>query len=157
VTSDTVSFWNQHLFIEKRGIDKNEAESTKILIKVLEKNLIKDEMIGMFELDLGFIYLRDQHMLSDQWVSLSNPFIDFSDIRGYLQLSVQVIGPGDEPVELSINEEKKEDMEAMMSPSICPEYYQIVVDVFQGQKLAMMDQSIGILGSKQKIDAYIKV
>ena len=46
----------------------------------------------------------------------------------------------------------------MMSPSLNPKFFQIVIRMFQGQDLPAMDQKVGIgrLGTRAKIDAYMR-
>ena len=89
--------WNEHIFIEPRNIEKRDAESGKICIKLMDKGLLKNYMIGMFEFDLSFIYLKDEHVLKNQWLALNNPGADnYAEICGYVKVSVQVTATGDE-------------------------------------------------------------
>jgi hypothetical protein len=48
--------WNEHLFLEPKKVEKESAESGKILIKLMDKGIFKDVLIGEFEFDLSFIY-----------------------------------------------------------------------------------------------------
>lgn len=63
----------------------------------MDKGLFKDAMIGMFELDLSFIYLKDNHVLESKWLALNNPGAEnFSEICGYAKVSISVCATGDE-------------------------------------------------------------
>jgi len=65
--------WNEHIFIEPRGVDKLEAESAKLKIRLVDKGFMKNSMLGEFDFDLSFIYLKDKHLLSHKWLALNNP------------------------------------------------------------------------------------
>lgn len=41
-----VTNYSEHLFIEPRGVDKPDAESAKIMIKLMDKGMFKDALIG---------------------------------------------------------------------------------------------------------------
>lgn len=94
--------WGEHIFIEPRGVDKRDAESGKITIKLMDKGLFKDALIGMFEFDLSFIYLKDKHVLFHKWLALNNPGADnFAEICGYVKVSISVAATGDEQVQIT--------------------------------------------------------
>jgi hypothetical protein len=40
--------WNEHIFLEAKAVEKDRAESGKILIKLMDKGLFKDALIGEF-------------------------------------------------------------------------------------------------------------
>ena len=126
------------------------------MLKLVDKGFLKDDLIGMFELDLSFIYLRDQHALLHQILALSNPNSEnFADIAAYMKVSVQITAAGDEQIHMEMDQSIEENQDIMMSPSLQPIYYQLKVRIFKGTDLPMMDQKIGFLGTS-KIDAYIK-
>jgi hypothetical protein len=89
--------YNEHIFLEPRNIEKKEAEEAKICLKLMDKGYIKNSMIGMFEFDLSYIYFMNDHMLLHQWLAISNPNSDnYSEITGYLKVSISVVASGDE-------------------------------------------------------------
>lgn len=93
--------WNEHIFLEPRDIEKRDAENGKISIKLMDKGLFKKEMIGMFEFDLSFIYLKDGHVLEHKWLALNNPGADnFAEIMGYVKVSIEVTATGDEQAQI---------------------------------------------------------
>jgi hypothetical protein len=67
------SVYSEHLFLEPRGVDKQEASDAKIMIKLVDKGMFKDALIGQFELDMSFIYLREDHLLLHKWLAFSDP------------------------------------------------------------------------------------
>ena len=73
-----------------------------ICIKVMNKGIFRDELIGTYEFDITTVYFKDKHAIQHQWIALFNPEgDDFSEITGNLKVSIAVQGPGDEQVQLS--------------------------------------------------------
>ena len=73
-----------------------------ISIKVMNKGIFRDELVGMYEFDMTAIYFKEKHAIQHQWIALFNPEgEDFSDITGNLRISIAVQGPGDEQVQLN--------------------------------------------------------
>ena len=142
--------------MEAKNIEKDKAESTKIMIKLMDKGMFKDCLIGEFEFDLSFIYLKPDHVMLHQWIALSNPHGDnWADISCYMKLSISVSVTGDEQVEIKEELQEPEDVKVIMSPALNPNFYQIKIRIFAGDQLPMMDADMGFMG-KAKIDAYLK-
>jgi hypothetical protein len=59
--------------LEPRHVDKTDAESAKIMIKLVDKGMFKDKLIGQFEFDMSYIYLKKDHVLLHKWLAFSNP------------------------------------------------------------------------------------
>ena len=95
------TIYGEHLFIEPRGVDKQDAEGAKIMIKLMDKGMFKDALIGQFEFDMSFIYLKKDHVLLHKWIALSNPNTeDFATIQVYMKVSISVACQGDEQVQI---------------------------------------------------------
>ena len=89
--------YNEHIFLEAKNVEKERAESGKVMLKLMDKGMFKDCLIGEFELDLSFIYLKKDHVMLHQWLALSNPHGDnWADISCYMKVSVSVSCTGDE-------------------------------------------------------------
>lgn len=84
----------------------------------MDKGYFKDALIGMFEFDVAFIYFMKEHSLLHKWVALSNPASpDFSEVCGYLKLSISVAATGDEQIQISEDTGSgKSDEESVMMP-----------------------------------------
>jgi hypothetical protein len=54
-----VCIWNEHIFLEYKNKEPQELEKAKVCLKLLDKGLFKDEIIGYYEFDLNWIYLKD--------------------------------------------------------------------------------------------------
>lgn len=145
--------WSEHLFFEPKDLTQQDIQDGKIKIKVLDQQMFKNAVIGVYELDLSFIYFKDKHAIFNQWVGLSNPGSkSFNELSGYLKISASVIGPGDEQVPLNdgpnIDRTDKEVM--LLPPHISMQYYQLKFRLIKAEKLPKMD-SFGTC------DAFVKV
>ncbi len=102
----------------------DEAEEGKILLRVLNKGFLKEEVIGVYEFDASFIYLMDKHTMFNQWLALSNPEAeDFNEITSYLKVSLSIACVGDEQVQLAEDRSPpKETDTVMMPPSVRRQY-----------------------------------
>jgi len=93
------------LFFEPRAVHSSKIEIDTISIRVKNKGLLKDQLIGMYEFDMARVYSEKKHAIHNQWIALFNPeSSNFSEITGNLKLSISVMGPGDEQVQLSEND-----------------------------------------------------
>lgn len=65
-------------------------------IKVLDENLFGvDALIGEVEFDLSSVYFSKDHVLKHKWMGLSNMEKKYNEIKGFLKLSLNVVGPED--------------------------------------------------------------
>ena len=123
--------WNEHIFIEAKSIDKRTAEDGRIAIKLFDKGLFKNDLVGMYEFDLSYIYLKDEHLLKHKWLALNNPGADnYAEIMGYVKVSIQVSATGDEQSQIKEDDAELEDPDILMSPSLKPVFYQVKIRLF---------------------------
>lgn len=61
VTNTTVLTLDGHIFIELMNQSVAELETTKIMIKLMQKGFFKTALIGQLELDLTYIYNLENH------------------------------------------------------------------------------------------------
>ena len=75
--------------------------------------LLKNQLIGAFQFDLTYVYLKEHHEVYHQWVGLMNEEAGHDEddvgVQGYLQLSVVVLGPGDKQKVHTPEEERQLD------------------------------------------------
>lgn len=127
-------------------------ESGKIEIRLLDKGFFKDAMIGMYELDISYIYLMKDHAMLHKWICLTNPDSDnFGEITGYLKLSITVAAEGDTQVQIT-TDPKPDEMDVIEPPEVNPEFYQLYIRFYAAQKLIPLDSAF--IG-KASIDAYV--
>ena len=54
-------------------------------------------IIGTFKIDMGFIYSQIKHSINRKWLLLTDENQKMTGAKGYLKVSVNILGPGDEP------------------------------------------------------------
>jgi dysferlin len=65
------------------------------------RTLRSDMKIGTFKMDIGYIYSQIKHSINRKWLLLSDDDDRMAGARGYLKVSVNILGPGDEaPVKI---------------------------------------------------------
>ncbi len=142
------------MFFEKKNVEEEQLAMAKVEIKLLDKGFIKDALIGFYEFDLTYIYQQEGHSLMHKWIIMSNPEgEDFSEVTGYLKISMAITGVGDN--QLPIEDDPEPNVESFISPStIKPEFYQLYVRFFAAQHIVPLDTGIG--QGEGKIDAYVQ-
>ena len=99
-SEETVRF-DEHIFLEYNGLKKEELGEANILFDIQNKGFFKGDDIGSFSIPLSKIYNMDKHAMQNQTVGCNNVNSkDFSKITGYITISINVTGPGDEALEL---------------------------------------------------------
>jgi len=139
----TVANWSEHVFFEKKNVEEEQLAMAKVEIKLLDKGFIKDALIGFYEFDLTYIYQQEGHSLMHKWIIMSNPEgADFSEVTGYLKISMAITGVGDN--QLPIEDDPEPNVESFISPStIKPEFYQLYVRFFAAQHIVPLDTGFG--------------
>ena len=69
----------------------SKIEMETICIRVMNKGIFRDELIGTYEFDMTTVYFKEKHAIQHQWIALFNPEgEDFSEITGNLKISIAV-------------------------------------------------------------------
>ncbi|CAF1545870.1 unnamed protein product, partial [Didymodactylos carnosus] len=55
-----------------------------------------DMIIGTFKVDLGFVYAQLKHSVIRKWLLLANDDDRTASAKGYLKVSINILGSGDE-------------------------------------------------------------
>ena len=149
ITTGTLVSWDDHIYFEKEITSPVELERERLVIEVRDEKLfLKDSLIGVYEIDLTFIYYQENHCILNKWVVLSNPESeDFSTVRGYLRISASVLHEGDKPVDLTVPFKLNEKEDLMIPPQIKLQTKQLHIQFFRAEALPMMD-------SGGTVDAY---
>ena len=99
INNTGIAVWNEHIFFEPKNVEAARLEKGTIELKLMDKGFFKDALIGYYQFDLSYIYLRDQHALMHKWILMSNPESeDFGEVTGSLKISITIAGSGDEQV-----------------------------------------------------------
>lgn len=94
-------YWGDHLFFTKKIEDQRYLFSQKLRIQVLNYHKIgRNSLVGEISLDLASIFLEPGHSLLHIWAGLSNFNQNYEEIKGFVKLSVTLLGENDEPIVL---------------------------------------------------------
>ncbi|CAF1089117.1 unnamed protein product [Rotaria sordida] len=89
-------YFNEVFFF---NINMSEAELCDEMIEFEvcnSRTLRADMKIGTFKMDIGYIYSQPKHSINRKWLLLSDEDDRMAGARGYLKVSVNILGPGDE-------------------------------------------------------------
>ncbi|ESN98173.1 hypothetical protein HELRODRAFT_177418 [Helobdella robusta] len=90
-------FWNE-LFFFNFNDSPAELFDELLLFEVYDsKKLRADSFIGSFKIEVGMIYDEPNHCFVNKWLLLSDPEQVSDGHKGYLKISVALLGPGDDP------------------------------------------------------------
>ena len=100
--------FNQTFYLSYPKLKKEQLEDSAIKFTVYDKSslLMKDSVIGCYELDLTSVYFALHHELYQVWLTLTDPTDEREGIMGFLKCNIAMLGPNDEPVVHDINNEK---------------------------------------------------
>ncbi|XP_061439658.1 dysferlin isoform X3 [Rhineura floridana] len=141
-----------------------------IFITVVDsRSLRTDSVIGEFRVDVGTIYAEPKHSFLRKWLLLSDPEDFSAGAKGYLKISLYVLGPGDEvPMEKKETTEDKEDIEGnILRPTgVSLRGAHFSLKVYRAEDLPQMDDAImdsvkqifGFESSKKNlVDPFVEV
>lgn len=63
INNTGIAIWNEHIFFEPKNVEAARLEKGTIELKLMDKGFFKDALIGYYQFDLSYIYLKDQHAL----------------------------------------------------------------------------------------------
>ena len=130
INNTGIAIWNEHIFFEPKNVEEARLEKGTIELKLMDKGFFKDALIGFYQFDLSYIYLKDQHALQHKWIVMSNPESeDFGEVTGFLKISITIAGGGDEQVPIEDDPNPTQE-DFIQPPQITPEFYQMKVRFF---------------------------
>lgn len=122
---ETSPVWDENIFIIQKDVDHARLDREQIRISVFDQDVFtSNDLIGSYYIDATYLYFHKQnHRIYRKWLVLTAPFesrqgglfMDDSpeDAQGYLQVTVSLLGPGDEAALSQSNpEEEKLAIEA---------------------------------------------
>ena len=141
ITSGTLVTWGDHFYFDKEFGAPSELERERLTIEVRDQRfLLKNSLIGVYEMDLTFIYYQESHCIMNKWVVLSNPQSeDFSTVRGYLKISASVLHEKDKAVDLTVPAKITDKEDLMIPPQIRLQTKQLVLQFLKATGLPKMD------------------
>ncbi|MEQ2276259.1 hypothetical protein XENORESO_016523 [Xenotaenia resolanae] len=132
-------------------------------------SLRADSLIGEFKLDVGYIYNEPGHSIMRKWLLLSDPDESGRGARGYLKVSINVVGNGDEPPSerRELNEEQDDIESNLLVPAgVTMRWATLSLKVYRAEDMPQMDdafvqtvkQVFGGDGDKKNlVDPYLEV
>ena len=149
ITSGTLVTWGDHFYFDKDLSSASELERERLTIEVRDQRfLLRDSLVGVYEMDLVFIYYQENHCVMNKWIVLSNPQSeDFSTVRGYLKISASVLHELDKPVDLTLPGKITDREELMIPPQIRLQTKQLILQFLKAEGLPKMDD-------RGTVDAY---
>ncbi|EDO36866.1 predicted protein, partial [Nematostella vectensis] len=128
------------------------------------QKLRANALIGSFESDVGFFFDQQDHMVNRKWVLLTDPEDKMEGAKGYLKVTVIVLGPGDEA---PINHDDEDDLENnLLQPAgVIMRTSIFALKVYRAEDIPQMDSSFAdsvkkvFMGeaNKELVDPYVLV
>ncbi|XP_056326123.1 myoferlin isoform X3 [Danio aesculapii] len=127
-----------------------------------------DCLMGEFKLDIGYIYDEQAHCIMKKWILLNDPDDSSSGAKGYLKVSMFVVGTGDEPpVEKKEQDSDKDDVESnlLLPAGVALRWVTLKLKVFRAEDIPQMDDSItqslkeafgGQVNKKNLVDPFVE-
>ncbi|XP_064420959.1 dysferlin [Latimeria chalumnae] len=117
-----------------------------IFITVFDsRSLRTDSVIGEFKLDVATVYSESKHAFLRKWLLLSDPEDLAAGAKGYLKVSLFVLGVGDEaPLEKKEVSEDKEDIEGnLLRPAgLALRGAHFTLRIYRAEDLPQMDDAV---------------
>nr|XP_020461857.1 myoferlin-like [Monopterus albus] len=135
---DELMFYNVHM-LPSELFDEN------ISFRVYDSySLRSDSLMGEFKLDVGYIYDEPAHTVMRKWLLLNDPDDSSSGAKGYLKVSLFVVGAGDEPpVENRDPVDDQDDIESnlLLPAGVALRRATLSLNVFRAEDIPQMDDA----------------
>jgi hypothetical protein len=109
-------FINQLFIFDFEQKELFDMDLAKIQISYLDGGSLFSTLLGSYEFDMSIIYHQNKHEIANVWVALLDASGESLDIKGFVKLSIAVVGETDE---LPVHDDDEEDEEASMDMTQC--------------------------------------
>lgn len=89
-------YFNEVFFFNLNISEADLCDETMEFEVCNSRTLRSDMKIGTFQMDIGYIYSQSKHSINRKWLLLSDENDRMAGAKGYLKVSVNILGPGDE-------------------------------------------------------------
>ena len=156
--SDTLSpIFNETLFFDLKNVSTTDLEDTVINLSLYDHNSVAfNAFLGAFSVDAAYIYqMNGDHELYRSWVWLTDTTDATEGVKGYLRVTINVLGPGDRPPvhdeKRDLKDKKNNGVSNLFSPGLVDRTEMVVkINIYRAEHLPAMDWYSG------KLDPYVK-
>ncbi|XP_013388295.1 dysferlin-like isoform X2 [Lingula anatina] len=160
-------YWNEVFFCNFHA-SPAELFDELVEFKVFNsRKLRSDALLGSFKFDIGMVYESPKHAMLNKWLLLTDPEDPMGGSKGYLKMSIVVLGPGDSAPDFKTSgKDEEEDIEAnLLRPAgvkLRPGTF--TLRLYRGEDIPRMDSDLmqGVkkllrIGEEQKelVDPYV--
>ncbi|XP_008284661.1 myoferlin isoform X2 [Stegastes partitus] len=158
------------MFFHNVNMLPSELFDESISIRVYDSFSVKaDNLIGEFKLDVDYIYDQRGHAIMRKWLLLSDPDDVSLGPKGYLKVSIIVVGTGDEPpTEKRDLSNEQDDIESnLLAPAgVTMRLATLTLKVYHAEDMPQMDDAFvqtvkqvfrGDADRKNLVDPYLEV
>nr|XP_008113541.1 PREDICTED: myoferlin isoform X1 [Anolis carolinensis] len=141
-----------------------------ISIRVYDSySLRADSLMGEFKIDIGYVYDEPGHAVMRKWLLLNDPEDTNSSPKGYLKVSMFVLGTGDEPpAENRERDNENDDVESnlLLPAGIVLRWVTFILKIYRAEDIPQMDDAFsqrvkeifgGEADKKNLVDPFVEV
>ncbi|KAM8805926.1 myoferlin [Eudromia elegans] len=160
---DEIFFYNVHM-------TPLELFDETVSIRVYDSySLRADCLMGEFKIDIGYIYDEPGHAVMRKWLLLSDSEDTNSGSKGYMKVSMFVLGTGDEPpVEKRERDNESDDVESnlLLPAGITLRWVTFLLKIYRAEDIPQMDDAFaqtvkeifgGEADKKNLVDPFVEV
>jgi hypothetical protein len=160
---DELFFYNVHM-------TPSELMDEIISIRVYNSHSLRaDCLMGEFKIDVGFIYDEPGHAVMRKWLLLNDPEDTSSGAKGYMKVSMFVLGTGDEPpTEKRDRDNDSDDVESnlLLPAGIALRWVTFMLKIYRAEDIPQMDDAFsqtvkelfgGTADKKNLVDPFVEV
>jgi hypothetical protein len=96
ITSTNSPYWDEIFFFNFHSSQAELFEQPLEFNVYNAQTLLRDSFIGGFKMDIGYVYDEPRHSILSKWLLLGDPEDLSAGSKGYLKVTVNVLGAGDE-------------------------------------------------------------
>lgn len=160
---DELFFYNVH-------ITPSELMDEIISIRVYNSHSLRaDCLMGEFKIDVGFVYDEPGHAVMRKWLLLNDPEDTSSGAKGYMKVSMFVLGTGDEPPpEKRDRDNDSDDVESnlLLPAGVALRWVTFLLKIYRAEDIPQMDDAFsqtvkeifgGNADKKNLVDPFVEI
>ncbi|XP_032101400.1 myoferlin isoform X1 [Sapajus apella] len=162
-------FFDELLFYNV-NMTPSELMDETISIRVYNSHSLRaDCLMGEFKIDVGFVYDEPGHAVMRKWLLLNDPEDASSGSKGYMKVSMFVLGTGDEPPpERQDRDNDSDDVESnlLLPAGIALRWVTFLLKIYRAEDIPQMDDAFsqtvkeifgGNADKKNLVDPFVEV